>query len=364
MLKLNKKLFAVPIGFALAALLALPMAVLGNTSGAIAQTGGMTVTLPVAPLLGGPLTVEVKLDGVGNVSQVNLTPIGTGTAAYSATKLGAHAVTFTRADGATQVSIKAKGDKLSVKASAGTLDGLLGAGTWSAYIFATGTKSTVAYTVGKAADGTPTIAVTLVTPAAGITVVQDPPRTETEDHEASASVRVTFSANGYTRKLSISVSVDTEGTHKASLKITLSGKDRQKLSGTLAEIGLGLHTWSGALCDGKAVGIRYNVLDTGTVAFVDATGGTTTVKSGEHGFSVRFDGTKARVKVSLQKADDGTWTLKVEAKTGECKNTPAPLPTVNTPVAPGADKAGDHDKKPDPSGSHDGNGKGNGKDGH
>ncbi len=360
MLRLKKQLFAVPIGFALAALLALPMTVLGNTSAAIAQTGGMSVTLPLAPLLGGPLTVEVKLDGTGNVSQVNLNPIGT----YSATKLGPHAVTFAKGDGTTQVSIKAKGDKLSVKASAGTLDGLLGAGTWSADVFATGTKSTVAYTVGKAADGTPTIAVNSVTPAAGITVVQDPPKTETEDHEASASVRVAFSANGYTKKLSISVSVDTEGTHKASLKITLSGKDRQKLSGTLAEIGLGLHTWTGALCDGKAVGIRYNVLDTGAVSFVDATGGTTTVKSGEHGFSVRFDGTKARVKVSLQKSDDGTWTLKVEARTGKCKNTPAPLPTVNTPVAPGADKAGDKDKKPDPSGSHDGNGKGNGKDGH
>jgi hypothetical protein len=359
MLRLKKQLFALPIGFALAALLALPMTVLGNTSAAIAQTGGMTVELP---LLGGPLTVGVTLDGVGNVSQVNLTPVGT----YSATKLGPHAVTFTKGDGTTQVSIKAKGDKLSVKASAGTLAGLKGSGTWSANVFGTG-SAIVAYTIGDATGGTPTIVITSATAPSGITVVQDAPKTRTEDHESSASVKVAFTANGYTRTLSISVSVDTEGTHKASLKITLSGKDRQKLTGTLAQIGIGLHTWTGKLCDGTAVGIRYNVLgdsSTGSVAFLDATGGTTTVKSNEHGFSVRFDGTRAKVKVSLEKAHDGTWALRVDPGTGECHGTPAPLPKVNTPVTPGADAAGDHGTKPDPSNSHDGNGKGNGKEGH
>jgi len=361
MLRLRNHFFTVPIGVALITLLALPMTVLGNTSGPIAQTGGMTATFP---LLGSSLKVEVKLDVVGNVSQVNLDPIGT----YSATKLGPHAVTFTRADGATQVNIKAKGDKLSIKASAGTLDALVGFGTWSANVLGTGT-ATVAYTIGKASNGTPTVAINSVVAPAGITVVQDPPKTETEDHGASASVKVAFSLNGFTKKLTIKVSVKADGERPASLKIELSGKDRQKLTGTLAEL-LGSHTWSGRLCNGTAIGIRYNVLgdnSTGTVAYVDATGGTATVKSNEHGFSARFDGTKITVKVRLQKAEDGTYALKVDAKTDKCKDTSAPQPKVNTPVAPGADKDDGHDKKPDPSNSDDGKGdggKGGGKDGH
>lgn len=364
MMKIRSQLFTVPIGIALIALLALPMSVLGNTSGPIAQTGGMTVELP---LLNSSLKVVVTLDGVGNVSLVSLDPVGTGTEAYAATKLGPHAVTFTRADGATQVSIKAKGDKLSVKATAGTLAALRGSGTWSANVFPA-KPATVGYTVGAAADGSPTVAINSVV-AAGVTVVQEPPKTETEDHEASASVKIAFSLNGYTKKLSISVSVDTEGTHKASLKITLSGKDKQKLSGSLAEIGLGLHTWSGKLCDGSPVSIAYNVLDNGTVAYTSATGGTVTVKSSENGFSARFDGTKAKVKVQLKKAENGTtYRLKVEARIGECHETKAPTPEVNTPVAPGADKADDHDKKPDPSDdAHDGDDEGGhdgGQDGH
>ena len=164
---------------ALMALLALPLAVLATTTDAIAQTGGMTATLP---LLGSSLTVDVTLDANGNLTTVNLDPIVLPPAPgdpLSATKVSAHAVTFANAAGTTQVKIKAHGDKLSIKASAGSLDALLGPGTWSADVFGTGAKSTVAYTIGKATDGSPTLALGAIGAASGITVDAGTPVTRT-----------------------------------------------------------------------------------------------------------------------------------------------------------------------------------------
>jgi hypothetical protein len=326
------------IAVSLVALLALPMAVLATTSDAIAQTGGMTATLP---LLGSSLTVQVTLDGTGNVSQVNLDPVGT----YSASRLSAHAVTFDSAGGTTQVKIKARGDKLSIKASAGSLDALVGPGTWSADVFGTGAKSTVAYTVGKAADGSPTLALGAISAAAGITVEAGTPTTRTDDDgDTSASVKIAFNHNGYTKKLSIKVSVEATGVHHASLELKLSGKDRQKLSGTLASL-VGPHSWSGKLCTGTAVTIAYTVNADGTVTYGSATGGTATVKTGEHGFTARFDGTKVKVSVSLKQDESGMYSLKTDAKRGGCGHETAPLPKVNTPVKPGADQPSDHQGK-------------------
>ena len=56
MLKPIRRAAVVPMGIALVALLALPAAVFANTSEAIAQTGGMSVTLPMP---GAGLTVVV-----------------------------------------------------------------------------------------------------------------------------------------------------------------------------------------------------------------------------------------------------------------------------------------------------------------
>jgi hypothetical protein len=338
---------------ALVALLALPLAVLATTTDAIAQTGGMTATLPI---LGSSLIVEVKLDANGNLTTVNLDPIG----AYSASKVSSHAVTFASADGTTQVKIKAHGDKLSIKATAGSLDALVGPGTWSADVFGTGTKSNVAYTVGKAADGSPTLALGAIDPVSGITVDPGTPVTKTGEHGASASVKVAFNRDGYTKKLTIKVSVKAEGDHPASLSLTLSGKDRQKLSGTLESL-VGPHTWSGKLCDGSAVTIGYTVNADGTVAYGSATGGTATVKTGEHGFTARFDGTEVKVKISLKQAEDGTYSLQTSAKRDGCDHQSVPNPTVNTPVNPGADQPSDHHG--DGSGDHHGDGSGDHKGG-
>ena len=328
------------IAISLVALLALPMAVLATTTDAIAQTGGMTATLP---LLGSSLTVEVTLDESGNLSAVNLDPVGT----FSASKLTTHAVSFDNADGTAKVKIKAKGDKLAIHASAGSLDALIGPGTWSADVFGTGAKSSVAYRIGKAADGSPTVTVDSVNAAAGITAVEGTPKSGSHDdehddeHGASASATVAFSRDGYTKRLTIRVSVESKGEKHASLKLSLSGKDRQRLSGTLEQL-VGAHTWSGKLCGGTAVTIGYTVLADGTVVYGSATGGTVTVKTREHGFTARFDGTEVKVTVGLKQLEDGLYSLKTSAKRGGCLHQQVPLPTVNSPVQPGADQPADH----------------------
>ncbi len=202
----------------------------------------------------------------------------------------------------------------------------MGPGSWSADVFGTGLKSTVDYTVGKAADGSPTLALGAIVAADGITVDAGTPVTKSdEDHGASASVRIAFSRDGYTKKLTIRVSVDGEGDHHASLELKLSGMDRQKTTGALADL-VGTHTWSGKLCDGTAVGISYDVLADGTVAYGSATGGTATAKTGEHGFTARFDGTKVRVSVSLKQAEDGSYSLKTSAKRSGCLKQTVPSP--------------------------------------
>jgi hypothetical protein len=324
---------AATLGIALVALLALPLAVFANTSEAIAQTGGMSVTLPM-PLPGTGLSVVVKLDAVGNVSQVALDPVGT----YSATKLGPHAVTFDNADGTSRVKINAKGDALSVKASVPTLASLLGSGKWSADLFGTHEPTTVDYTVGDSA-GAPTIAIDSVAAPVDVAVVQGTPKMTTGPKGSDASVRVEFSRNGFTKKLDIRVSVKAGGERPASLRITLSGKDRQRLAGTLEQL-VGTRTWAGHLCDGTPVSFGYEVVATGTVGSVvfGTASAPTTVKTNEHGFTVGFDGTKTRVKVQLVHKPDTSWELTVSARADKCKHTPAADPTVNTPVKPGTDQ--------------------------
>lgn len=333
MRRLIQRTLAAPVAIAVVCLLALPLTAFANTSGAIAQTGGMSVTLPMA---GSGLSVVVVLDVVGNVSQVDLDPIGT----YSATKLGPHAVTFENGDGTSQVKINAKHDKLEVKATAPTLASFLGTGSWSADLFGTHETTTVGYTVGAATDGTPTVVIASVAAPSDVAVVQETPKTRSGPKGSGASVRVDFSRDGFTKKLDIVVSVKADHEHAASLKISLSGKDKQKLSGALADL-VGTRTWAGHTCDGTAIGFTYAVVADGTVVFGTASGATATSKPDEHGFKVTFDGTKTRVNVHLVQ-NGGTWELKVATRADQCRNTPAADPTVNTPVNLTPVKAHDH----------------------
>jgi hypothetical protein len=319
-------------GFALIALIALPATAFANTSGPIAQTGGMSATIP---LLGASLTVDVVLDTTGNIKSVVLNPVGD----FSATKVGPGAVAFDNAAGTTQVKIKARGDKLSLKATSGSLKDLVGKGTWTADIFGTTKKTTVSYTIGDDGTGAPTLVVDPVVPADGSTVTQGATESRSEDGGASARVRIDFALNGFVKHLTIGVSTSTEdGKTQARLSISLSGKDKQLLSGTLASL-LGAHTWAGHLCDGTAVGIAFTVADDGTgkgvVSFnpaTFATGAPATAKATEDGFVAWFDGTRTIVKVRLSQAEDGSWNLKIGAKTDRCKGTQSTDPTVNTPI--------------------------------
>lgn len=314
MRRLGSRLAATVAAALVAGALALPAAVAANTGEPIAQTGGMTVTLPLLGVPGG-VAVAVTLDPVGNISAVTLTPPGDFTA--GTTEPGF--VKFANVAGTTTVSVTAKGDKLSVRAKSATLADLVGPGSWSANVFGPGTLSTVAYTVGNDGSGHPTLAIGAVTPAAGVTATVIPPTMHTGDHGASASGGVTFEKGGFVKRLGISVKVGEDG--HASLKVTLSGKDRQKLSGTLAElVAAGSRTWSAHLCDGTAVAVVYHVAADGTVVFDSSSPATptTTVKSGKHGLKVRFDGTKVSVKISLRTNDDGSYTLKVKGSSGKC----------------------------------------------
>lgn len=283
--------------------LAFPVGIAANTTEQIAQTGGMTL-----PILGASLTVEIKLDAVGHISEVNLTPAGT----LTETRSSDHRVSFANEDGTVKVDITARGHKLSLKARTGSLDDLVGSHVWSSAVFGPGTESSVPYTIGK--DGTkPTLKIDAPTVPGGVTATVSPIKTSGNN----VSGRVTFESDGYVKTLSIWVHVD-QGGGKAMLKIVLSGKDKQRLSGSLAELA-GDRTWTAHLCDGSAATVNYRVNADGTVAFVSAVPATVSVKEKDKGFTATFDGTKVRVSVSL-KAKGGSYELKVDGKSGKCKN--------------------------------------------
>ena len=132
------------------------------------------------------------------------------------------------------------------------------------------------------------------------------------------------------------LALDTK-TGKASLSIKLTGRDTQKLTGTLADLP-GTHTVAPTACDGTAVSVAYAVNADGTVAYTSATGGTPTVRTFSHGapgFAADFGTLRLRVSARLVKQPDGTYLL-LAGYQKRCggKNTPAP--TTNAPVAPGA----------------------------
>lgn len=281
--------------------LAFPVGIAAHTSDQIAETGGMTL-----PLLGASVTVEIKLDAVGHITEVSLDPAGD----LTETRSGDHKVTFANADGTTRVDVAARGHKLSVRAKTGSLDDLVGDRVWSAAVFGPGTESTVAYTIGNV-DGKPTLEFGAIVVPAGVTATAS----EVKASGNNVSGKVTFESDGYVKTLKFWIHVD-QGGGKAMLKIVLSGKDKQRLSGTLAEL-VGARTWSAQLCDGTEATLDYTVNADGTVTFVSATP-TASVRTKGKGFTATFDGTKVRVSVSL-KAKGESYELKADGKTGKCK---------------------------------------------
>ena len=306
-----------------AGLLATPGIASAHTNEAIAETGGFALTLP-----GVGLNVDVMLDDYGNIESVDVVDPGAEEAtAEEGAPLEAHKVRFEIDEDGTRLSVMAKKHKLTSKVQAGTLEALLGAHEWSAVLFEdlSTDPTVVAFTVGVAVDGTPAltgIGVTGLSSEAAYTVVAD------EDDDDDAVAVLTFTWDGFTKVLKIRVDVDDddeddddEDGPSAVLKIELRAKDRQRLQGDLDTF-VGPHSWDGLLCDGTPVTVAYTIekdgsLTLGEVTPVDGF----TVKEQESGFQVRFDGSKARLHVKFVETDDGSWDLKVDAKTTEkCKH--------------------------------------------
>ena len=302
-----------------ALLIAFPGAAAANTNEPIAQTGGMTASFT---LLGTPLTVGVQLDAVGKIKLVTLDPTG-----LTTKKTTDHSVKFSNADDSVKVSVRAKGSSLSITARS-TLAGISGAGTWSADVFGSGAKSSVKYTVGSS-GGSPTLAIDSVSAAAGITSTTSGPTSKGGDRWAWSGARVTFVHGGYKKVLSIFVGVDKK-SGKANLSIVLSGRDKLKLDGSLADLA-GARTWAAHLCDSTPVSVAYHVAADGTVAFDSTAGAPATEKTFKNGFIVRFDKTNVGVFVGLKKSADGTYRLVVFGNSGHCGK-----------VGGGDDKFGNH----------------------
>lgn len=341
--------YAAALSGALAlALIAFPGAVAAQTNAPIAQTGGMSVTLP---LLGTPnLTVDVTLSATGDISGVTL---GAGST-LTQKSADAGLVTFSNADGSATLKVRAGGSKLSIGAKAKTLDGLLGQGSWQAKVFGGSTASTVAYTIGKDSAGHPTVAIGAVVAAGGITTTPISATKKSDKKGSSAAAGVTFASNGFVKRLTVAVSVRADGV--ASLRITLSGKDRQKLTGTLLELA-GTRSWAGYLCDGTAVGVAYHLTAQGALIYDGASGAPATAKDwpggkGWHagwfagadkgekaakskgsivdGFTVRFTKTNVGFSAFLVKMADGSYALVAQGVSGRCGDAHA------TPKAKGA----------------------------
>ena len=132
-------------------------------------------------------------------------------------------VRFATADGKTSVSVLARGGRLTLTERT-TLDNLIGTNRWSADVSDQG-KSTVDYAIGKDTSGThrhhrhnqPASDVTALADVAKAKSV----KTKFTGGWAVPTAGVTFTSDGWTKHLSISVSGKTDGT--AALKTTLSG---------------------------------------------------------------------------------------------------------------------------------------------
>ncbi|VAV93501.1 hypothetical protein MNBD_ACTINO02-2063 [hydrothermal vent metagenome] len=307
------------IAFAASALIA-PAAASASTTEAIADTGGMTLTLGV---LGSPLTtVSVGLDDVGHITEVALSD-----PALTETTAGDHKVRFSNEDGTTRVEVKAKKDKLSAEVKAADLAAILGTHTWTGVLFGADDASTVMFDVVENADGNPevtNVSVTALFPA-DATYEIGTVKNKTDDDEAESSMKITFMSNGFTMTLKIKAEMelghddDDNGDTTVKLKIELKGKDQQKLKDqALADL-VGSYLWDGRYCDGTPLTISYSISDTGDV-IVDgvtidgAASDAYELKTKNYGFEVKFNDSDAKVKVEL-KQNDGLWDLKVKSET-------------------------------------------------
>lgn len=280
-----------------------------STTEAIADTGGMTLTLGVG---GSPLDITVTLDDIGHITDVavgDLDPIS---------GAGDHRVRFSHEDDGTRVSVQAKNHKFAADVKAADLSEVVGTHEWRAPLFGSSEDTVVAFEVVDS-GGYPELVVHDVLSDAKFVVGEVD--NEVEEGEAESAVKIVFTQDGFTMTLKIQVSMDSGDDDEDSsvkLKIVLRGKDVQNLRRVAIDGLVGEHTWDGHLCDGTAVAITYNISDSGEVTVVGGIG-EYEVKTMPHGFVAEFDDSKAKLTVELKEKQDGEWDLKVRSKsTDKC----------------------------------------------
>ncbi|MDJ0952629.1 MAG: hypothetical protein QNJ81_03015 [Acidimicrobiia bacterium] len=304
------------------ATLSVPGVASASTSGAIAETGGMTLNLGV---VGSPLDLSVTLDEAGHISEVT---VGSG---FTEERRDDHRVRFVHGDDDTRIDVRAKNDKLSASVKAGDLSAILGSHTWSGALFGADTATTVTFDVVDNGSGFPelvNVAVVSLSPADATFSIGEV-KNEIEDDEVESSARITFEWDGYTMRLKIKASLEFEDDDddqdvEAKLSVVLSGKDEQKLTGQdLADL-IGTRTWDGLLCDGTPVVVTYTISENGTVALDSVTmGGAASnefeLEQESHGFELEFEDGELEFEfeVELKQYDDGTWKLEVESETDD-----------------------------------------------
>lgn len=326
------------VGVAAAVLGTVLIGGVGVHTAAAADPVPTTVTLP---LFGVPLTIDITTGPGGALSSVSVDPADN----TVATQLKPHKVVFQSSNAAdptadpAKVVVKSKNGSQSVSARAGSLADVSGPGSWSGDIFGTGTATTVNFTIGAAADGSPDI--TGVTASDG-TVPGDVKHSTGDDDEAnemSASVSIKFmnAAGDQSRTLTIRVKVeDDEGTTEAKVSVSLG---RIKGVAVDAAAAAGPHVWTGTLCDGTAATINYTVSAEGVVSGVTVDPASAELRTDTSKIEARF-ATGERVKIRVR-ADNGL--IRIDVKERFRCDSPNPTTNVSTSIpADNNDHEGNH----------------------
>jgi hypothetical protein len=303
-----------------------------------ALVGGVSVQTAAAvdaptsvtlPLFGVPLTIDIT-SGPGST----LTDVSVDSATTVATSARPHKVVFESANPAGdpgKVTVKSKRGGQSVSARAGSLADISGPGSWGGDLFGNGTASTVTFTIGAAADGTPDITGTASTGATGVVgdVQHSTGTNDDGDTVASARVTVKFTddASAQSRSVTISAKVRTaaDGTTSAKLSVSLGALKGVAVDAAAAA---GPHTWTDMLCDGTTATITYDVAVDGTVSNVVATPDAE-VKTNDSKIDVRFSHDE-RVRIRVRE-DNGQIKISVDNRF-RCRD--AADPTVNGSAVP------------------------------
>ena len=294
-------------------------------------------------LLGAPITVGVTTGVDGSLTNVNVDPT-----VLVATAARINKVSFSNVAGTASVTVRANHGGQSVAIRSTSLADLAGiANGWTGDVFGNDVKSSVTFDVVDNA-GSPELANVDCLPGGTITC-SDPVTTsghdDDDDDGSSVSSSVTFtSETGATRTLRIRVGMHTDdGNTQAVVRISLSRITEPAITG------VGLHTWTGVLCDSTPANIDYRVEADGSITVENTTNPaftSSTSNSGEHGgVTVTFTTANSeQVRIRVQGAD-------LTVRTRVNLHCPQDLPTINS-IAPDPSIVSGDDDGDDDHGDH------------